>query len=136
MNMKQELAMYIKKTDMLLKSDAISKRQVEVHLRQIQFFQHERLIHLLVTSLVSLLLMLSLIYVSLYPRISSLLLFLIFLFLFIPYIVHYYYLENGVQKLYKQYFCLLQKEEISTKIKKTEQNHFFGFSKKRSKKSL
>ena len=31
--------------------------------------------------------------------------------LFIPYIFYYYFLENGVQKLYKQYWLLLDKEK-------------------------
>jgi hypothetical protein len=70
---------------------------------QIAFFQHERLIHLLVTVTFAILLMLAIL-TSL--TVSSPMLYaLIFLLLIllIPYIRHYYILENGVQKLYRYY---------------------------------
>ena len=62
---------------------------------QIQFLQHERLIHLIVTVLFALLTVIT----------EPLLLALtaLFLILLIPYIRHYYILENGVQKLYEYY---------------------------------
>lgn len=70
---------------------------------EIQFWQHERLIHLLVTILFALLTM-SLIIVSFfYASIPMLLLMLMLLVLLVPYIRHYYILENGVQKLYTFY---------------------------------
>ncbi len=72
-------------------------------LTKIGFMQHERLIHLMVTILFALLLFLCLIayFVS---GISGLLVASgLMLVLLIPYIAHYYFLENGVQKLYKLY---------------------------------
>ncbi len=74
---------------------------------EIGFWQHERLIHLLVTILFSLLLMSMIIVSFFYVSLPSVLLFLLFLALEIPYIRHYYILENGTQKLYRLY------EEIS-----------------------
>lgn len=71
------------------------------HLRKISFFQHERLIHLLVTLFYALitLLFLALTIVS-YIFVPIVIIVMIFLIL---YIYHYFYLENGVQYMYKQY---------------------------------
>lgn len=72
---------------------------------QIQFFQHERLIHLIVTVLFALLSVASIFTTLLVTDMQLLLLVLDLLFftLLIPYICHYYILENGVQKLYRYY---------------------------------
>ena len=70
-------------------------------LTKIQFFQHERLIHLIVTVLFALLEM-SAVYVGMIsPSIPSAVLSLMFLVLLVPYVMHYYFLENSVQKMYK-----------------------------------
>jgi hypothetical protein len=70
---------------------------------QIGFFQHERLIHLIVTVTFALLTFLSLFFSFTYESIISILLFALFFLLLIPYIRHYYILENGVQQLYQYY---------------------------------
>ncbi len=70
---------------------------------QIQFFQHERLIHLIVTALFALLAMMVLIWVTVDFVPEAALLLLLLLLLLIPYIRHYYILENGTQKLYQYY---------------------------------
>ena len=70
---------------------------------QLQFFQHERLIHLLVTLGFALITILVFLF-SLQYEIRLLdLLVLILLALLIPYIKHYFALENGVQRLYEYY---------------------------------
>lgn len=76
---------------------------------QIGFFQHERLIHLLVTVLFALLTVASIFTTLLAGVYAPLLLVLdtLFFILLIPYIYHYYVLENGVQKLYTYYDQLL-----------------------------
>ncbi|MBR4342913.1 MAG: hypothetical protein IKP88_09435 [Lachnospiraceae bacterium] len=73
------------------------------HLIQIGFFQHERLIHLIVTVLFAILEFLSLLLCMLFPNIGTLLLTVAVLVLLIPYIRHYYLLENETQKMYVQY---------------------------------
>ncbi|MDE6129260.1 MAG: hypothetical protein K2G16_08760 [Lachnospiraceae bacterium] len=73
------------------------------HLTQIAFFCHERLIHLVVTIVFALLEMLSLMLVVLSAEIYTMLLTIIILILLVPYIRHYYILENEVQKMYGQY---------------------------------
>ena len=76
-----------------------SKEELELirqeHLTQVSFFQHERLIHLIVTVTFAILEILSLL--------MTLINAVVVLILLIPYIRHYYILENEVQKMYKQY---------------------------------
>ena len=70
---------------------------------KIGFFAHERLIHLLVTITFAVLTILSLILVFISGSMATYALVILFLVLLIPYIRHYYILENGVQKLYEEY---------------------------------
>ncbi len=71
------------------------------HARQIAYMQHERLIHLLVTLAVCAFLLLVLGFAIVQPiwpawAISALLLILV-----VGYLVHYFRLENGVQRWYE-----------------------------------
>ncbi len=74
---------------------------LENHLTKIAFFQHERLIHLLVTLFYAcftiIFLALTIVSWIFIPIAIIVTTFLIF------YIYHYFYLENGVQYMYKQY---------------------------------
>lgn len=70
---------------------------------QISFFQHERLIHLIVTVTFAILTIVSMCCSFFYQNAGLCLLILLFLILLVPYIMHYYLLENGVQKLYTYY---------------------------------
>ncbi len=74
---------------------------IENHLIKINFFQHERLIHLLVTLFYAILtiifIALTIISIIFIPIAIILVVFLIL------YIYHYFYLENHIQYLYKQY---------------------------------
>ena len=70
---------------------------------QIQFFQHERLIHLIVTVTFAILTVMSVLGFVATSQIGLLILTGMFLVLLVPYIRHYYILENGVQKLYQYY---------------------------------
>lgn len=72
-------------------------------LTQIAFFQHERLIHLIVTALFALLSMIVLIWLTVDFKPEAAVLFVLLLVLLVPYIRHYYILENGTQKLYGYY---------------------------------
>ena len=79
---------------------------MEEHLIKIQFYQHERLIHFLVTMLFAIIFIITFLYTL--SNISFWLVFLdiLFLCLLVPYIIHYYKLENSVQYMYKQYDLL------------------------------
>lgn len=73
------------------------------HLTQIRFFQHERLIHLIVTCLFAVLAFATFFALFFTMNAGLFVLFLALLVLLIPYIRHYYILENGVQRMYAQY---------------------------------
>lgn len=77
------------------------------HLTQIQFFQHERLIHLIVTCLFAVLAFAVFFALFFTMNPGLFVLFAALLVLLIPYIRHYYLLENGVQRMYTQYDRLL-----------------------------
>lgn len=82
------------------------------HLVQISFFQHERLVHLLVTLAFALMELVSILATIFAPQpfmLPLMLLSLLFLVLLVPYLVHYYHLENGTQELYAQYDQLTEK---------------------------
>ena len=70
---------------------------------QIKFFQHERLIHLIVTVTFAILTLLGVLGCLAWPGIAMYLLAGLLLVLLVPYIGHYYLLENGVQELYNYY---------------------------------
>ena len=76
------------------------------HLVQISFFQHERLIHLIVTVTFALLEMLAILLTVVSGELFPILLSGALLILLIPYVRHYYILENEVQKMYGQYDVL------------------------------
>ena len=78
-----------------------------LHVR-IGFFSHERLIHLLVTLFFGIFFLISLFITMTYTNIGLFLLTVLFLGLLIPYIKHYYFLENSVQKMYLIYNKLEQ----------------------------
>lgn len=111
--MEERLKSYLKQMEARLAEwdkkgeDAMSeqerKRQLEDLLIQIGFFQHERLIHLIVTVVFALLTMLAILGTLIAPQPALFLLILFLLILLVPYIRHYYILENGVQKLYRFY---------------------------------
>lgn len=98
--MKLKLENYIKKTEKDIKNNKVNKDELLIVTK---FFQHERLVHLIVTFFVGISSILFLIGFLLVENIYLFVLFLITLCLFIPYIFHYYYLENGTQKLYELY---------------------------------
>ena len=102
--MKLKLNNYISELEDKLKNNKIEKDLDKEVLTAIAFFQHERFVHLLVTVFVGISCILFLLGTLQFGIIGLFLLFLITLLLFIPYIFHYYYLENGVQKLYDLYF--------------------------------
>ena len=104
--MRKRMIKYLQSIDTLLNQQAPSNdydRIRKEHFVQIQFFQHERLIHLIVTCLFAVLAYAVFITLLFSFSIGLLILFIALLVLLIPYIRHYYFLENGVQKMYEQY---------------------------------
>ncbi len=113
MQMEQRILRYRKYIDELLKRDDVDwEETIRQHLIQVSFFQHERLIHLIVTVTFALL---EVVVIALSVTAFTLgvgLLALGLLVLLIPYIRHYYILENEVQKMYRQYDQMVEKRGI------------------------
>ncbi len=114
--MEKRILSYRKYMDELLLREDVDWEQAKAeHLVQITFFQHERLIHLIVTVIFALFTMISicmsflLMSMGLEGAIGWLLVMFVFLVLLIPYVRHYYILENEVQKMYQQYDSIVGK---------------------------
>lgn len=110
--MKKRIVGYRERIDALLENppagtdwDAVMRE----HLTQVSFFQHERLIHLIVTVTFAILTMIVLAVYCIAEYMPMLALIVLLLVLLVPYIGHYYTLENEVQKMYKQYDIILSK---------------------------
>lgn len=80
-----------------------SKKLKEELQTKIGYFQHERIVHLIVMMLVALCTIIALMGFVAFKSIGIALLFVALMCLLVPYIVHYFHLENGVQKLYTYY---------------------------------
>ena len=104
--MEKRLLQYLKYAE-TMKTEEMSEQErrdaAAKMLVQIQFFQHERLIHLIVTVTFAILTVLSIFAFLALEQIGLLALCILLLVLLVPYIRHYYILENGVQKLYTYY---------------------------------
>ena len=81
---------------------------LQEHLIQIGFFQHERLVHLIVTVTFAILTLISIVAALMICNPALYVLTLLLVVLLIPYIMHYYTLENEVQKMYEQYDRILE----------------------------
>ena len=84
-------------------SEKERKELKEQLLVQTQFFQHERLIHLIVTHMFAVITIVTLVAMMYFKTLTLLILLVLELGLLFPYIIHYYHLENGTQKLYTFY---------------------------------
>ena len=119
--MEKRILSYRKRIDELLQQEDDNWEKIlEEHLTQVAFFQHERLIHLIVTVLFAVLEIMSILGTVILAAMESgniamSLLTILLLILLIPYIRHYYILENEVQKMYVQYDKLLEKIEEKNK---------------------
>lgn len=105
-DMADRIKKYLAYIDKLLEEDSKEtnwKEEQKKHLVQIAFFAHERIIHLLVTITFAILTVMAFFYTMSNFSIPLLLLIVALLCLMIPYIKHYYLLENSVQKMYEQY---------------------------------
>ena len=104
----------IKKTDTEEQTmQEMVQDKLKEHLVQVGFFQHE---HLIVTVTFALLEMLAIVLSVISDSLFTLLLPVVILILLIPYIRHYYILENEVQKMYVQYDRIAQKAYEEEKL--------------------
>ena len=104
--MADRIKQYMTYVDNLLESedeDIDWEDEARKHLIEIAFFAHERFIHLIVTVLFALMSIMVFLYAFSNFSIPIALLILMLLVLLIPYIKHYFLLENSVQDMYEQY---------------------------------
>lgn len=106
--MKNYLKNYIKETEKLL-NNKITKKDIENHLIKINFFSHERLVHLIVTMFFALFSIIFVYFSLTFNSVIYIVLTFIFLIILVFYILHYYFLENSVQYLYKLYDEMVKK---------------------------
>ncbi|MBQ8199385.1 MAG: hypothetical protein IJZ76_08170 [Lachnospiraceae bacterium] len=121
--MKNRIVNYMDYIDKLLAEDEQKQETdydelIKQHLIQIDFFMHERLVHLLVTLAFAIFGFMIFVALVMNFQPGLLLLFAAILVLLIPYIMHYYLLENGVQKMYRQYDEMLRRTKKGSLWKK------------------
>ena len=85
------------------------------HLVQIEFIQHERLIHLMVTIMCCLLLFIGLCVFFVSGIVPFLIVDGLLLILVFCYLIYYFYIENSTQKLYRLYNRICAKAEPQNK---------------------
>ena len=117
--MKKRIQQYVIYIDKLLEEAPEGTdwdHEIEKHLNQIAFFQHERLVHLIVFALVAVCTVMSILAFVIKSEIMILPLIILLFVLLVPYCMHYYLLENSVQKMYDQYDAMINKKEEYFKV--------------------
>ncbi len=117
--MKKRIISYLEYTDQILDENSeLNKgverdwdKEIEKHLTQIAFFSHERLVHLIVFCLVAVCTVMCILAFVIKGEIVILPLIIMLFVLLVPYCMHYYLLENSVQKMYDQYDAMVNKKE-------------------------
>lgn len=110
--MADRIRQYMAYINKLLETEDTSvdwEEEMKKHLVQIAFFAHERFIHLIVTVTFAILAVLAFLYTYSNFSIPMLLLVLMLMVLLVPYIKHYFLLENSVQDMYEQYDKMQEK---------------------------
>jgi len=110
--MKKQIQDYIRVIKKILSENVTDTDWEEVakgHLIKIEFYQHERFIHLIVMVLFALMEIISVSTILITNSLWALALALMIMVLLIPYVGHYYFLENSVQELYLIYDKILEK---------------------------
>lgn len=112
--MKKQIEDYMKAIKWILTEDKPGtdwKEEAAKHLVKIQFYQHERLIHLIVTALFAVMEVICVATLLTTANLWSLALMVMILVLLVPYVGHYYFLENSVQELYLIYDVILSRAD-------------------------
>ncbi len=118
--MADRIKQYMNYVNQLLESDEERdwEEEMQKHLVQIAFFAHERFIHLVVTVLFALMTTMVFLYTFSNFSIPLLLLMVLLMGLLIPYIKHYFLLENSVQDMYEQYDKMQEKAGNTSFVRK------------------
>ncbi|MFG6327655.1 MAG: hypothetical protein K1W00_12465 [Lachnospiraceae bacterium] len=113
--MKSQIQVYNNFIENKLKEDNTNEEWDKIsedYLVKINFYQHERLVHLIVTALFALMETIVITATVITESIGLMVLCAAILTLLIPYVAHYYFLENTVQKMYLIY------DKINERIKR------------------
>lgn len=118
--MADRIKQYMVYVNQILESDVERnwEEEMQKHLVQIAFFAHERFIHLVVTVLFALMTTMVFLYTFSNFSIPLLLLMVLLIGLLIPYIKHYFLLENSVQDMYEQYDKMQEKAGKKSFVRK------------------
>ena len=89
--------------EMILKDLSKQKRHdlKEKHTRMITYMQHEWLVHLMVTLAIGAFLLITLAILLIKPTLEIVILMGLFLILLVFYVMHYFFLENTIQRWYR-----------------------------------
>ena len=99
--MKNYKKKHVKDIDNITDTNKIDDEVIKEHLLKINFFSHERLIHLLVTCFYAIF---NICFIALsFVNPLFIIITLILLTFLAFYVLHYFFLENSVQYMYKQY---------------------------------
>ena len=107
--MKKQITVYLAYIESFFSEEHTAEEYAEERrllLQRIELYQHERLIHLMVTLGFAIFFLIALSLFLIVGGTGLLVLTGLFLVLLVPYISHYYFLENSVQKLYIYYYRL------------------------------
>lgn len=123
--MEKRLLNFLKEAEAVANGTTVCdlKKYKKYLITQIEFFQHERLIHLLVTLAFAVFEFLCIVGITICyasggsgycspsacAPVGLAVLSVMVLILLVPYVRHYYILENGVQKLYEYYDAVCEK---------------------------
>ena len=99
--MKQFILQHEQRIEQLLSSGGTSEALRAYHERQLGYLQAERLAHLLVMLAFAIFTLVAFGLCLLQPGLATGALLLLLLLLLVPYIFHYYLLENSVQRWYR-----------------------------------
>lgn len=118
--MADRIKQYMNYVNQLLESEEERdwEEEMEKHLVQIAFFAHERFIHLVVTVLFALMTTMVFLYTFGNFSIPLMLLLILLMGLLVPYIKHYFLLENSVQDMYEQYDKMQEKAGKTSFVRK------------------
>lgn len=120
--MKKRILAYVKKIDDLLADETehskkFWQKNAARHLEEMKYFEHERLVHLLVTLAFAIMTVFSVGVIVVSGAVYFAALTGLLLLLLIPYVNHYYLLENNVQKMHDQYVEMLARIDMNKKGK-------------------
>lgn len=112
MTMRNRITQYMAYIDEMLKADSKEtdwQEEIRKHLIQLEFYKHERFVHLIVMVLFAIMSFSCVISCVDNPMFEKALMFAATMCLTVPYIIHYYFLENSVQYMYVQYDRMMEK---------------------------